>query len=84
MKDFRIKVTPKESELVQELLFLCGYSWRDGDRNVTLTIMPYLELEDNNLYYSNSESPYKNDRSLTTFDEFLDMIEIELEKKQIE
>ena len=37
MRNFKIKVTPKESEVIQKLLFLTGYSWCDGTTEVYRT-----------------------------------------------
>jgi hypothetical protein len=77
MKDFRIKVTPEESELVQKLIFLCGYSWCDGDSDVMLTEETLLDFEDNSLSY---DDEICND-TFITFEEFLNIVEEELISK---
>ena len=36
IKSFKMKVTPEQSKIVQEILFSNGYTWQSGDTNKKL------------------------------------------------
>jgi hypothetical protein len=88
MRNFKIKVTPKESEVVQKLLFLAGYKWfSGGPTEIKSTNSPYLFFDNSdvpymtqNLTYSNNKYTFINDNNPEiTFEEFI--TEIELNEK---
>ena len=85
MRDFKIKVTPEESEVIQKLLFLAGYSWRNTNNiNVKDTDKPFLYFDEGILTWSNLESTFYSDiydNPEITFEEFVNEIELELNNK---
>jgi hypothetical protein len=42
IKSFKIKVTPKQARIVQEVLFKNGYTWRTGDKRIRDSVDPHL------------------------------------------
>ena len=87
MRNFKIKVTPEQSEILQKLLFIAGYKWCDGTTDVLYTEVPYLFFDDDNhinqvLRKSNSENRFNEiNHDEITFEEFINEIEIELNGK---
>ena len=45
IKSFKMKVTPEQSKIVQEILFSNGYTWQSGDTSIKL-------LEDNRISFN--------------------------------
>ena len=88
MRNFKINVIPEQSEVVQKLLFLAGYTWRNDSKVVFFTEDPYLFFDDDNnhiiqvLTYSKNECTFINNQNPEiTFEEFINEIEIELNEK---
>ena len=82
MRNFKIKVTPKESEVVQKLLFLAGYKWFSGDKNIKFTDSKYLFFDCDHITTSSLDTTFINDNNPEiTFEEFITEIEIELNEK---
>ena len=88
MRNFKIKVTTEQSEVIQKLLFLAGYTWRNDSKVVFFTEDPYLFFDDDNnhiiqvLTYSKNECTFiNNPNPEITFEEFINEIEIELIEK---
>ena len=87
MRNFKIKVTPKESEVIQKLLFLAGYTWGDDSTEIMPTISPYLFFDNDNHNYqvltkTNSENRFNEiNHYEITFEQFITEIEIELNMK---
>ena len=87
MRDFKIIVTPEESEVIQKLLFLAGYTWSNNIKEVLYTEDPYLFFH----YYKSKQKLFSSERVFTyeissydeiTFKEFITEIEIELIKNK--
>ena len=82
MRNFKIKVTPEQSEVVQKLLFLAGYSWLSGDKNIKFTDKKYLFFDCDHITTSSLDTYYIQDNNPEiTFEEFITEIEIELNEK---
>ena len=87
MRNFKIKVTTEQSEVIQKLLFLTGYKWIDNSKEVLFTEVPYLFFDDDKyinqvLTKSNSENRFNEvNHDEITFDEFVYEIEQELNGK---
>ena len=83
MRNFKIEVTPKESEVVQKLLFLAGYKWSSGDKNIKFTDRKYLFFDCGHITTSSyfGSNFINNQNPEITFDEFITEIEIELNEK---
>lgn len=78
MNPFKIIVNPKESEMIQKLLFLAGYTWASGD--TTPKFFDHKRL----VFYTKLNILCENERCkypTITFKQFLDEIEIELNNK---
>ena len=84
MRNFKIKVNPEQSEVIQKLLFIAGYSW-SGFYNlhtVQFKYSRYLFLDYGRLCQSNDENTYVTANNIEiTFDEFITELEIELNEK---
>ena len=87
MKDFKIKVTPEQSEVLQKLLFIAGYTWADDTTEIISTISPYLFFDNDDhinqvLRKSNTVNRFNEiNYDEITFDEFINEIEQELNEK---
>ena len=82
MRNFKIKVTPEESEVVQKLLFLAGYSWFSGDKIIKFTDRKYLFFDCGDITTISLYTNYIQDNNTEiTFEEFITEIEIELNEK---
>lgn len=46
MKQFKIRVNPEQSEIVQKEMFKRGYRWLSGKKEVSYTEAPYLYIMD--------------------------------------
>ena len=53
LEPFKIRVTPKESRIVQETMISNGKTWFGGDANVKNTEKPFLIYYDNTFAYGN-------------------------------
>ena len=85
MRNFKIKVTPEQSEVLQKLLFIAGYTWGGGDKKVCLTDQEFLFFSDWSdvkvITFTHSEEYfYNHELPEITFDDFINEIEIELNK----
>lgn len=49
MENFKIKVTPEQSKIVQKILFQHGVSWEVSGKNVSHTDVRYLYCNDDTL-----------------------------------
>ena len=89
IEPFKMKVTPEQSRIVQEILFENGYSWYSGGTTVR-------NMDEEVLYfYGRTDDPYKDKPGLTwalsiegdpdipilTYEEFIDKYEFELPEK---
>ena len=86
MRDFKIEVTPEQSEVIQKLLFLTGYSWCSNDTNVQFIEKPFLffhyYIGEQKLFFTECVFTYEaSSYDEITFDEFINEIEIELNEK---
>ena len=89
MRCFKIKVTPEESEVVQKLLFLAGYTWFSGSTVIRTTNSPYLFFDSSDvsnivqdLTYSKNECTFISENNPEiTFEQFINEIELELNEK---
>ena len=87
MKNFKIKVTPKESEVLQKLLFIAGYKWCDDTTDVFISNECLLFDDSNDTPGHKTLSVCSiSDYDLIpyyeiTFDEFINEIEQELNEK---
>ena len=87
MRNFKIKVTPEQSEILQKLLFIAGYKWGDDTTDVLYTEVPYLFFDNDDhinqvLRKSNSVNRFNEiNYDEITFDEFVYEIEQELNGK---
>lgn len=73
MKDFKIKVTPEQSEIVQREMFKHKYFWNaTGSPKVNNLSRPYLYFEDSRIHYSTGEDSFFGNYNLPelTFEEF--------------
>ena len=82
MNPFKIKIIKEQSEVIQKLLFVLGYTWCDGTTEVYhpvyegldyLYFDEYQQLSLGNIDYG--------DEPEITFDEFINEIELELNEK---
>ena len=82
-KDFKIKVTSVQSELLQKLLFILGYEWPDSKKNISHLDKSFLYVYDTKKIRNgiNSEQFLRHDNRELTFDEFINEIEQELNGK---
>ena len=87
MKNFKIIVTPEQSEVLQKLLFILGYEWWDGTTDVFISNKCLLFDDSNDTpghktlsVCSISDYDLKPNYEIT-FDEFITEIEIELNEK---
>jgi hypothetical protein len=82
MRKFKIEVTSEESEVVQKLLFLTGYSWLNGQKLITNTNFQYLYFSGKHITCGYIGSNFiNNPNPEITFEEFITEIEIELNEK---
>jgi len=78
LEDFYIHVTPEESEIVQQLLFKCGFFWTGEFRpEVMLTEQPILVLINDIIYFSRGNNMDLERRTIT-LEELLNEIESKL------
>ena len=84
MEDFKIKVTPEQSEVIQKLLFILGYEWPDSKIKISHLDKSFLYVYDTEKIRTgiNSEQFLRHHNRELTFDEFINEIEIELNKKK--
>ena len=87
MRNFKIKVNPEQSDVIQKLLFLAGYTWSSNDTNVQFIEIPFLlfhyYMGEQKLFLSRGRFTYEiSYYDEITFDEFINEIEIELIKKK--
>jgi hypothetical protein len=82
MNPFKIKIIKEQSEVIQKLLFLTGYSWCDGTTEVYHPIdesLDYLYFDDNKrLSLGDVDS---GDEPEISFDNIINEIEQELNEK---
>lgn len=81
MRNFKIKVNPEQSDVIQKLLFLTGYTWKNGSKKVCLTNQEFLFFSDwsdvKEITFTHSEEYFYNDKlPEITFDEFINEIEL--------
>ena len=69
--NFKMRVTPEQSRIVQQTLFNNGYKWRDGSTKVVLEQKTVLVLE-NCIKWTDEESFEGKDLPELTFQEFFD------------
>ena len=82
MRNFKIEVTPEQSEVIQKLLFIAGYSWFSGDKIIKFTDRKYLFFDCGHITTSTYFGPnFNNPNPEITFEEFINEIEIELNEK---
>lgn len=72
IEPFKIKVTPEQSKIVQEVLFKNGYAWKDRTIYMHDTKVPYLYLDNNGMitYGYNTTVFYRHQESELTFEQF--------------
>ena len=85
MKSFKIKVTPKQSKIVQRELFKKGISWRGDDKRISFLDAPYLFFDgtDKEITYEpdSEEDIFNNDTNPEiTFAQFKKMVTPKLRK----
>ena len=75
MKEFKIKVTPDQSKVVQEVMFGRGWRWLDGTKNILFTECPYLFIyKDKSITYSIRSYTYLHHHfPEITFDKFIEL-----------
>lgn len=71
IQNFKMKVTPEQSRIVQQTLFNNRYKWQDGSTKVVLEQKTVLVLE-NCIKWTNEESFEGKDLPELTFQEFFD------------
>ena len=82
MRNFKIKVTPEESEVIQKLLFLAGYTWGNGEVTVQHTDGTYYLYFNHKITYGINVNNFNNHNNHNiTFEEFINEIELELNEK---
>ena len=86
MRNFKIKVTPEQSEVIQKLLFIAGYTWWNGNTDVFISPhdSSFLYIYDTKkIRYGINNEIFLNHHNIeVTFDEFINEIEIELNKNK--
>jgi hypothetical protein len=87
MKNFKILVTPKESEVLQKLLFIAGYKWCDGTTDVFISneCLLFDDLDETHGHKTLSVCSISQydlfPNYEITFEEFINEIELELNEK---
>lgn len=71
IQNFKMRVTPEQSRIVQQTLFNNGYKWQDGSTKVVLEQKTVLVLE-NCIKWTDEESFGGKDLPELTFQEFFD------------
>ena len=73
-KNFKIRVTPEESEKVQKKAFALGYGWKEiKEGEVVHSDKAYLYLDNKRLTWGNLDSTYDDDKNIPlTPQQFLD------------
>ena len=83
MENFKIHVTPEQSEVIQKLLFILGYEWPDSKKNISNLDSSFLYIYDTKKIRAGMYSGIflgHHNRELT-FDEFINEIEQELNER---
>lgn len=76
MINFKIRVNSTESQLIQQLLFIAGYSWANGKQYVMLTESRFLYFYYGSLTCGDFEYIfYDNPLIEINFEQFLNEIE---------
>ena len=82
MNPFKIKIIKEQSEVIQKLLFVLGYTWCDGTTEVYHPVdesLDYLYFDDHQ-QLSLGDIDYGDEPEIT-FDELINEIEQELNEK---
>lgn len=75
IQNFKMRVTPEQSRIVQQMLFNNGCQWESGSKKVINTDKPFLYLEDESIQFDQTYSgAFYNNYNLPelTFQEFFD------------
>ena len=84
IEDFKIKVTPEQSKVIQEVLFKNGCRWADGSNKIACVKAPYLKLDSTSalgLYYCILEEDFRSfQMQELTFEEFKEKLGDRLNK----
>jgi len=79
LEDFYIHVTPEESEIVQQLLFKCGYCWAaNPPKQVKYLDSPYLKIEPDKFILSNDGNYFEDGVRMITLEQLINEIEDKL------
>ena len=84
MRNFKIKVTPEQSEVLQKLLFLLDFKWGYEQRVQYLDKTNlFIDCDFKKIRISNDDMDFFNTHKYRelTFEEFINEIEIELNEK---
>lgn len=72
IQNFKMRVTPEQSRIVQQTLFNNECQWQDSSKQVTLLTRPCLFLRNAQLSWASAEDYEEKDLPELTFQEFFD------------
>lgn len=75
-KDYKVKVTPKQSVKLQSALFKHGFKWFNGVTRAICTDEPYLFLEDEQITYCDNKKFFDSQEDIEeiTYKELMNLL----------